>query len=226
MTLTIGTDSVAARLGQVIQSMVQPVGFDVELAPTEFVTALNRADAGRYEAFAVGWSGRVDPDGNVYGFVHSKGTLNNAGFVSPQSLKRFEYETRVLGRLKHPGVAQIYDAGTADAGRGPQPFFAMELVEGAPLDEYVVKHERSVRQRLKLLIKLCDAVQYAHQQGVVHRDLKPGNILVTDDGQPNTEDQGVAEIIVGKQRNGPTGTAKLAFIKEFTRFENLAHGAA
>src|SRR5688572_2064450 len=69
VTLTIGTDPVAARLGQVIQSMVQPVGFDVELAPTEFVTALNRADAGRFEAFAVGWSGRVDPDGNVYGFV-------------------------------------------------------------------------------------------------------------------------------------------------------------
>ena len=84
VTLTIGTDSVAARLGQVIQSMVRPVGFEVELAPTEFVTALNRADAGRYEAFAVGWSGRVDPDGNIYGFVHSKGTLNNAGFVSPQ----------------------------------------------------------------------------------------------------------------------------------------------
>jgi peptide/nickel transport system substrate-binding protein len=84
VTLTIGTDSVAARLGQVIQSMVRPVGFDVELQPTEFVTALNRADAGRYEAFNVGWSGRVDPDGNIYGFVHSKGTLNNAGFVSPQ----------------------------------------------------------------------------------------------------------------------------------------------
>lgn len=84
VTLTIGTDPVAARLGQVIQSMVRPVGFDVELAPTEFVTALNRADAGRYEAFQVGWSGRVDPDGNIYGFVHSKGTLNNAGFVSPQ----------------------------------------------------------------------------------------------------------------------------------------------
>ena len=63
--------------------MVRPVGFDVELAPTEFVTALNRADAGSYEAFAVGWSGRVDPDGNIYGFVHSKGTLNNAGFVEP-----------------------------------------------------------------------------------------------------------------------------------------------
>ena len=84
VTLTIGTDPVAARLGQVIQSMVGPVGFDVELAPTEFVTALNRADAGRYEAFQIGWSGRVDPDGNIYGFVHSKGTLNNAGFVSPQ----------------------------------------------------------------------------------------------------------------------------------------------
>jgi peptide/nickel transport system substrate-binding protein len=84
VSLMIGTDPVAARLGQVIQSMVEPVGFDVDLQPTEFVTSLNRADAGRYEAFAVGWSGRVDPDGNIYGFVHSKGTLNNAGFTNAQ----------------------------------------------------------------------------------------------------------------------------------------------
>lgn len=84
VNLMIGTDPVAARLGQVIQSMVKPVGFDVQLQPTEFVTSLNRADAGQFEAFAIGWSGRVDPDGNIYGFVHTKGTTNNAGFSSPQ----------------------------------------------------------------------------------------------------------------------------------------------
>ncbi|HSC90671.1 MAG TPA: ABC transporter substrate-binding protein [Gaiellaceae bacterium] len=78
--LTIGTDPVAARLGQVIQAMEKAVGFDVQLKPTEFVSALNQADAGRFETFAVGWSGRVDPDGNIYGFVATPGTLNDSGF--------------------------------------------------------------------------------------------------------------------------------------------------
>ncbi|MGZ4333043.1 MAG: ABC transporter substrate-binding protein [Gaiellaceae bacterium] len=75
-----GTDPVNARLGQVIQSMEAAVGIKVTVTPTEFTTALNRADAGNFEAFAVGWSGRVDPDGNIYGFVATKGTLNDSGF--------------------------------------------------------------------------------------------------------------------------------------------------
>ena len=82
--LTIGTDPVAARLGQVIQSMEKAVGFDVELKPTEFVASLNAADAGRFDCFAIGWSGRVDPDGNIYGFVTTPGTLNDAGFSDPK----------------------------------------------------------------------------------------------------------------------------------------------
>ena len=80
----IGTDQVQARLGQVIQSMAQEAGFAVTLAPTEFVTALARQDAGNYDSFAIGWSGRIDPDGNIYQFVHSKGSLNNLGWSSPR----------------------------------------------------------------------------------------------------------------------------------------------
>jgi peptide/nickel transport system substrate-binding protein len=80
--LMIGTDQVAARLGQVIQAMTREAGFQVDLQPTEFVTALRRQDQGNYQAFAIGWSGRVDPDGNIYQFVHSKGSLNNLGWGS------------------------------------------------------------------------------------------------------------------------------------------------
>jgi peptide/nickel transport system substrate-binding protein len=76
-----GTDPVNARLGQVIQSMEAAVGIKVTLSPTEFTTALNRADAGTFDVFAVGWSGRVDPDGNIYGFVATKGTLNDSGYT-------------------------------------------------------------------------------------------------------------------------------------------------
>lgn len=75
-----GTDPVTARLGQVIQSMEGQVGIKVTVSPTEFTTALDRADAGNFDAFAIGWSGRVDPDGNIYGFVATKGTLNDSGF--------------------------------------------------------------------------------------------------------------------------------------------------
>jgi peptide/nickel transport system substrate-binding protein len=77
-----GTDPVNARLGQVIQSMEAAAGIKVSVTPTQFTTALNRADAGTFDAFAVGWSGRVDPDGNIYGFVATPGTLNDSGFTS------------------------------------------------------------------------------------------------------------------------------------------------
>jgi len=82
--LMLGTDPVNARLGQVIQSMEQKVGFNVVLDPTEFVTSLNKGDAGTYDTWAIGWSGRVDPDGNIYGFVATPGTLNDAGYSNPK----------------------------------------------------------------------------------------------------------------------------------------------
>ena len=118
--------------------------------------------------------------------------LIRPGLADQRMLKRFEQEAEVLGRLLHPGIAQIYEAGTADAGFGPQPFFAMELVRGVPLTEYASQKELTTRQRLKLMSKVCDAVEHAHQKGVIHRDLKPGNILVTEDGQPKILDFGVA----------------------------------
>ena len=80
--LMLGNDTVNARLGQVIQSMEEKVGFNVTLDPTEFTTLLNKADAGSFEAVAFGWSGRVDPDGNTYGFVATPGTTNDAGYSS------------------------------------------------------------------------------------------------------------------------------------------------
>ena len=85
-----------------------------------------------------------------------------AGTASCGALERFELETQVLGRLQHPGIAQIFEAGTADSGYGPQPFFAMELIQGLPLKEYADAHGLDTRQRLELLIKVCDGVQHAH----------------------------------------------------------------
>jgi serine/threonine protein kinase len=116
------------------------------------------------------------------------------GFANAELLRRFERESEILARLQHPGIAQIYEAGAADTGFGPQPYFAMEFIHGVPLREYAESHQLSTRQRLELVAKVCDAVEHAHQRGIIHRDLKPGNILVDETGQPKILDFGVARV--------------------------------
>lgn len=103
-----------------------------------------------------------------------------AGITSGSVLRRFEHEAHALGRLQHPGIARIFEAGAAQTPQGLQPFFAMELITGRPLLEYAQAHRLSARERLALFAKVCDAVQHAHSKGVIHRDIKPGNILVEE----------------------------------------------
>jgi tetratricopeptide (TPR) repeat protein len=112
-------------------------------------------------------------------------------------LRRFEHEGMLLGRLKHPGIAQIYEAGTVETDQGPLPFLAMELVTGVPLHRHAEDHGLGLRDRLELFAKVCDAVQHAHQRGVIHRDLKPANILVDESGQPKLLDFGIARATDG-----------------------------
>jgi peptide/nickel transport system substrate-binding protein len=110
--LMIGTDPIAARLGQVIQGMEKPIGFNVILDPTEFTTALNRADAGKFETFQIGWSGRVDPDGNFYQFVNSKGSQNDSGYVNATVDRAMNQARAVLKQDKritayHTALVQV-----------------------------------------------------------------------------------------------------------------------
>ncbi|MHC4089375.1 MAG: serine/threonine-protein kinase [Planctomycetota bacterium] len=100
--------------------------------------------------------------------------------ASDHMLKRFQQEIEVLGQLRHPGIAQIHEAGIGDVWYGgvrahTQPFFAMELIRGQPLTEYASAKHPNTRTRLQLFLRVCDAVQHAHQNGVIHRDLKPAN---------------------------------------------------
>jgi tetratricopeptide (TPR) repeat protein len=115
-------------------------------------------------------------------------------FLSAEVLRRFVRESEVLGRLQHPGIAQIYEAGAAEGPRGPLSFFAMELVRGQSLTEYADSRGLGLNQRLELFARICDAVHYAHRQGVIHRDLKPANIMVDASGQPKILDFGVARL--------------------------------
>ena len=114
------------------------------------------------------------------------------GCAFPGLVKRFAHEAQILARLHHPGIAQVYEAGLADDG---QPFFAMEFIRGLPLDEYANRQGLDLAARAGLVARVCDAVQHAHDRGVIHRDLKPANILVDEAGQPKVLDFGVARAI-------------------------------
>jgi tetratricopeptide (TPR) repeat protein/predicted Ser/Thr protein kinase len=117
-----------------------------------------------------------------------------SALAAPELLRRFAQESEVLGRLEHPNIARVYEAGTAQTDFGPQPYFAMEFISGVSLLEYANQHRLSTPQRLDLMIRICGAVDYAHRCGVIHRDLKPGNILVDQNGQPKILDFGVARV--------------------------------
>ncbi len=109
--------------------------------------------------------------------------------LSELARARFAQERELLARLHHPGIAAIYDGGT-DQG---VPWYAMEYVDGLPLDQYIAMHQPSLLDRLRLIIKLTEAVHYAHQHLIVHRDLKPNNVLVQADGAPKLLDFGIAK---------------------------------
>lgn len=117
------------------------------------------------------------------------------GMDSKEILARFEAERQALALLDHPNIAKIFDAGSTDAGR---PYFVMEHIDGLPITEYCDHHTLSIEGRLRVFVKTCEAVQHAHQKGIIHRDIKPTNILVcSQDDQPVPKiiDFGVARAI-------------------------------
>jgi serine/threonine protein kinase/tetratricopeptide (TPR) repeat protein len=124
--------------------------------------------------------------------------------LTERARTRFEYEVQALATLRHRGIAQVYETGVERIDDGlverDVPWFAMEYVEGAStLLEYANTHALGTRDRLRLLLEVCDAVHHGHQKGVVHRDLKPDNILVNQAGHPKVIDFGVARDVDGAQ---------------------------
>jgi non-specific serine/threonine protein kinase/serine/threonine-protein kinase len=104
------------------------------------------------------------------------------GMDSEQVIARFGAERQALALMDHPNIARVFDAGTTDSGR---PYFAMELVQGLPITKYCDANKLTVRERLELFVPVCQAIQHAHQKGVIHRDIKPSNVLVAAyDGKP------------------------------------------
>lgn len=127
-----------------------------------------------------------------------RGGMDSHGIVT-----RFRYERQILAGLDHPNIARLLEGGTTEEGR---PYFVMEYVEGEPIDCHAARRSLTVEERLRLFQRVCAAVQYAHQNLVVHRDIKPGNILVTGAGIPKLLDFGIAKLL---RNDEPRETAGL-----------------
>ncbi len=126
------------------------------------------------------------------------------GMDSEFVVGRFRHERQILASLDHPNIARLLDGGTTDDGL---PYFVMEYIEGEAVDEYCGRHGLTVNQRLDLFLQICAAVSYAHRHLVVHRDIKPKNILVTRDGVPKLLDFGLAKVLSPEPAEAVSRTA-------------------
>jgi serine/threonine-protein kinase len=120
--------------------------------------------------------------------------VRGAAALDDHLVRRFIEERQILASLEHPRIARLLDGGITPDGL---PWFALEYIEGDPIDRYVERHRSPIEARIELFLAVCDAVQYAHRHLVVHRDLKPSNILVTADGQVKLLDFGIAKLVAG-----------------------------
>src|SRR5262245_12930932 len=196
--MEIGVTSGVERLTDPDSKLLPEGPETIRASLTPTATASSHAVIGRYRILRLIGEGGM---GAVYEAEqdHLRRTVAlkiiKPGLAGPELLRRFEQESQALGRLQHPGIARIYDAGTADTGFGPQPYFAMEFIHGTNVKDYAGERHLNTRQRLEMVAKIAEAVQHAHQRGLIHRDLKPANILVDETGQPKILDLGVARAI-------------------------------
>src|SRR5437667_3846239 len=128
------------------------------------------------------------------------------GMDTKQVIARFEAERQALALMDHPNIAKVLEAGATEAGR---PFFVMELVRGIKITDYCDQQKSSTQERLKLFTQVCQAIQHAHQKGIIHRDIKPSNILVTVNepgatGFPKVIDFGIAKATTGQRLTDKT----------------------
>lgn len=141
------------------------------------------------------------------------------GLDTDDIIRRFRSEREILAGLEHPNITRLLDAGTTEDGL---PYFVMEYIEGEAIDRYCDARKLNVTERLKLFQSVCSAVRYAHQNLVVHRDIKPGNVLVTKEGVPRLLDFGIAKVLApGSARGERTLTMVRRLTPEYASPEQV-----
>ena len=176
-------DTCAARVGLMSDQPVLEENAGRRLGAYELVRELGRGGMG-----AVWLARRADEQFEKLVAIK----LLKRGTDTDEVLRRFRAERQILAHLDHPNISRLLDAGMTDDGL---PYFVMEYVDGRRLTDFAREEHLPLRERLQLFLKICAAVQFAHQNLVVHRDLKPGNILVTAEGEPKLLDFGVARLL-------------------------------
>jgi serine/threonine protein kinase/tetratricopeptide (TPR) repeat protein len=175
-------ESVAGMIGIGSADLLPSVDIGRQIGNYELVRELGRGGMG-----TVWLAKRADQQFEKLAAIK----LLKRGTDTDEVLRRFRDERQILARLEHPNIARLLDGGMTDDGL---PYFVMEYVEGKPLTEFCRVDALTIDERLRLFLKICAAVQFAHQNLVVHRDLKPGNILVTEDCEPKLLDFGIAKL--------------------------------
>ena len=177
------------------------------------------------ERIAVGGMGAVYRAERVDGLFEQEVAIKliRGERVTPAMVRRFERERSTLAALQHPGIARLFDGGTSAEGR---PYLVMELVRGVPIDRYCRERDLPLEARVRLFVAVCRAVHFAHQNLVVHRDLKPGNVLVDERGAPKLLDFGIAHLLQeeGAGATPPTLTRARLLTPEYAAPEQLAGG--
>lgn len=203
-------------------------------AAMQEVTAAERADPnigrqfGRYQAtrlLAAGGMARVYLGERRGADFHQRVAIKllHAGLGAAHVLDRFRIERQLLARLEHPNIARLIDGGSTEHG---EPYLVMEYVDGMPIDRYCDEHRLSIRERLELFGAVCDAVQFAHRNLVVHRDIKPGNVLVDTAGHVKLLDFGIAKVLVPDRDTDVTATGHRAMTPRYASPEQLRGGEA
>jgi len=141
------------------------------------------------------------------------------GMDSDEILRRFTHERRTLATLSHPNIARLLDGGALPDGR---PYLVMEYVKGIPIDRYCDEYQLNTTARLRLFCTVCDAVRFAHQKLVIHRYLKPGNVLVDESGSPKLLDFGIAKVFAGTGSREVTVASERRFTPEYASPEQVA----
>ena len=219
-----GQESIRSEVESLLESHEQDDAFLEHLAAVEAADLIASTPGvwigrrlGPYELLeeiGEGGMGAVYRAGRADGMYDKQVAIKliRSGLSTGFFFSRFRNERQILAGFEHPNIARLLDGGVTEEG---MPYVVLEFVPGVPIDEYCIRHDLSIADRLKLFRTVCSAVQYAHQNLVVHRDLKPGNILVTEDGVPKLLDFGIAKILDPEQ-GGTGGDRSLTVMRVMT----------